>query len=152
MLEHFDLVLKEINTKLEIEKSKIGVQKSYIESLQKRNNEDNSEKEKQIEELEKKILNIEQDLIDKGASIDEDNFKSSSTLILEKKTKIREYNRKKAELEAKREQKESEIKFFRENHVCPTCSQSISEIISPFINLIVFIKDSFTNSIFLSIT
>ena len=119
--------LKEINTKLEIEKSKIGVQKSYIESLRKRNNEDNSEKEKQIEELEKKILNIEQDLIDKGASIDEDNFKSSSTLILEKKTKIREYNRKKAELEAKREQKESEIKFFRENHVCPTCSQSISE-------------------------
>ena len=119
--------LKEINTKLEIEKSKIGVQKSYIESLRKRNNEDNSEKEKQIEELEKKILNIEQDLLDKGASIDEDNFKSSSTLILEKKTKIREYNRKKAELEAKREQKESEIKFFRENHVCPTCSQSISE-------------------------
>ena len=48
--------LKEINTKLEIEKSKIGVQKSYIESLQKRNNEDNSEKEKQIEELEKKLL------------------------------------------------------------------------------------------------
>jgi len=123
----FKETYKDINTKLEIEKSKIGVQKSYIENLERKNNEDNSEKEARIQELEEKIKSIEHELVVKGASIDQNTFESAVNHILEKKNKIKEYNRKKAELEVKKEQKEKDIKFFRENQVCPTCSQSISE-------------------------
>jgi DNA repair exonuclease SbcCD ATPase subunit len=121
--------IKELNTKMEIEKNKINVQKSYISTLEKKNNEDDDGKNQRISELETKIKTIKIDLTSKGLSID--NLQSDISLgkktLKEKNNRIQDCRTHVATLKTSKDQKQKEINFFKENCTCPTCTQPIDD-------------------------
>jgi len=121
--------IKELNTKIEIEKNKINVQKSYIATLEKKNNEDDDGKNQRISELEKKIHTIRYDMISQNLSVEglqaDMNFVKKT--LKEKNTKIQDARAHITTLKNSKEQKQKEINFFKENCTCPTCTQPIED-------------------------
>jgi DNA repair exonuclease SbcCD ATPase subunit len=121
--------IKELNTKIEIEKNKINVQKSYIATLEKKNNEDDDGKNQRISELEKKIHTIRYDMISQNLSVEglqaDINFVKKT--LKEKNTKIQDARAHITTLKNSKEQKQKEINFFKENCTCPTCTQPIED-------------------------
>ena len=121
--------IRELNTKIEIEKNKIQVQRSYIATLEKKNNEDDDVKNQRIAELETKIKTIQYDLICKNlsiASLQEDMNVGKKTLK-DKINRIQDCRTHIATLNTSKEQKQKEITFFKENCTCPTCTQPIED-------------------------
>lgn len=121
--------MKELNTKIEIEKNKINVQKSYISTLEKKNNEDDDVKNQRISELETKINAIKIDLASKGLSIDslQSDISLGKKTLKEKNNRIQDCRTHVATLKTSKDQKQKEINFFKENCTCPTCTQPIDD-------------------------
>jgi len=121
--------IKELNTKMEIEKNKINVQKSYISTLEKKNNEDDDGKNQRIFELETKINTIKMDLASKGLSIDslQSDISLGKRTLKEKNNRIQDCRTHVATLKTSKDQKQKEINFFKENCTCPTCTQPIDD-------------------------
>lgn len=121
--------IKELNTKIEIEKNKINVQKSYIATLEKKNNEDDDVKNERIFELEKKIEIIKHDLISRNLSIEglQADLNFIKKTLKEKNNKIQDARTHIVTLKNSKDQKQKEIHFFKENCTCPTCTQPIED-------------------------
>jgi len=121
--------IKELNTKIEIEKNKINIQKSYIATLEKKNNEDDDVKNERISELEKKIHTIRYDMISNNLSVEglqaDMNFVKKT--LKEKNNKIQDARAHIVTLKNAKEQKQKEIHFFKDNCTCPTCTQPIED-------------------------
>jgi len=119
--------IKDVTSRIEIEKNKISIQTSLISTLEKKNNEDNEEKESRIKELEEKINEISfKHLSHRSMSLESD-INNSLGIIKKNKDKIKVFEKNISDIEAKQKQKQLEISFFQDNHVCPTCSQSITD-------------------------
>ena len=117
--------IKVLDLKKETLKDKVDMQKNFIEQLESSGNANiNSNKEK-IANLDKEIG----DYMEKNSLLEEDVFKY--TKDQEYVTGATEKLRKLGNLKGKISQKVSTItkehKFFTENTVCPTCTQSIEE-------------------------
>ena len=121
--------IKELNTKIEIEKNKINVQKSYIATLEKKNNEDDDVKNERIFELEKKIEIIKHDLISRNLSVEglQADLNFIKKTLKEKNNKIQDARTHIVTLKNSKDQKQKEIHFFKENCTCPTCTQPIED-------------------------
>ena len=118
--------LKNYASKIEIEKSKISSQENLINTLEKKNKEDNQEKLDRIEELKTNILEKESWIICNLSNPEEDiNINLEQTK--KNKSKILSITKAIAEVEAEQKKFEKEIKFFQENKTCPTCSQNIDD-------------------------
>ena len=120
--------IKELNTKIEIEKNKIIVQTSYISTLEKKNAEDDDSKNEQIQELQTKINQLNYDLISNRTSTHDltQDIEDCKKHIKRVHDIIKSCNAHIATYTANKNQKQKEIKFFEENCTCPTCSQSIN--------------------------
>ena len=121
--------VKELHSKIELEKSKITIQKNYISTLEKKNSEEDEDITDRIKELQDKILNHKSIMYSKGYEqtsfeLDIQNIK---THINECQTKLKKYNSAISEFNANKKQKQQHISFFKENCKCPTCSQPIEE-------------------------
>lgn len=121
--------IKEINTKLEIERNKISVQRSYIATLEKKNNEDNDDKLSRIKELEDKVDIIEAKILVEGMQIGTENDEIDSCVgkIKERKERLKQIQSHLSELNSVKKTTQKQIQFFKDNCTCPTCSQEISE-------------------------
>ncbi|MFZ4597939.1 MAG: AAA family ATPase [Terrimicrobiaceae bacterium] len=121
--------IKELNTKIEIEKNKINIQKSYIATLEKKNNEDDDVKNERIFELEKKIEIIKHDLISRNLSVEglQADLNFIKKTLKEKNNKIQDARTHIVTLKNSKDQKQKEIHFFKENCTCPTCTQPIED-------------------------
>lgn len=120
--------LKNYASKIEIEKAKISSQENLINTLQRKNKEDNQEKLDRIEELKKNILDKEDWIISNTTPSDpEDEIQSILEITNKNKNKILSITKAIGEIEAERKKFEKEIKFFQENKTCPTCSQNIDD-------------------------
>ena len=119
--------IKNLNTKMEIEKNKISTQKSYISTLLLKNNEDIGDKEDQITHLKKKIGELEFDHLNSFVHLHADDLTNALAHLKTQTDRVKKLNTNKALCEANIQQKDKEIKFFRDNQVCPTCAQSISD-------------------------
>jgi DNA repair exonuclease SbcCD ATPase subunit len=121
--------IKELNTKIEIEKSKINIQKSYIATLEKKNNEDDDVKNERISELEKKIHTIRYDMISQNLSVEglQADMNFIKKTLKEKNNKIQDARTHIVTLKNSKEQKQKEIHFFKDNCTCPTCTQPIED-------------------------
>lgn len=119
--------LKSYASKIEIEKARISSLENLINTLKKKNKEDNQEKIDRISELKKEIYNNEYAIaVNHYGSIEED-IKSNIEITNKNKNKILSVMKVIAEVEAERKKFEKEIKFFQENKTCPTCSQQIQD-------------------------
>jgi len=118
--------IKDLNTKIEIERNKINVQKSYIATLEKKNNEDYTDKQNIIDELEKKKTDLSCSLLVDIFPNDED-IASAVVNLKNQNDKIKRLNANISSCTSNKKIIQNQIKFFQENQTCPTCSQSISE-------------------------
>jgi DNA repair exonuclease SbcCD ATPase subunit len=118
--------LKNYASKIEIEKAKISSQENLINTLEKKNKEDNQEKLDRIEELKTNILEKESWIICNLSNPEED-INSNLEQTKKNKNKILSITKAIAEVEAEQKKFEKEIKFFQENKTCPTCSQNIDD-------------------------
>lgn len=123
--------IKELNTKIEIEKNKINVQMSYITTLEKKNAEDDDSKNEQIKELQTKIKDLQSDILSKRFTTNEltKDIEDCKSSIKKAQDIIKRCNSHIATCTADKNVKQKEINFFKENCTCPTCSQSISEVL-----------------------
>jgi DNA repair exonuclease SbcCD ATPase subunit len=121
--------IKELNTKLEIERNKINVQRSYISTLEKKNNEDNDDKLSRIKELEDIVRTIDAKILIEGMQIGTENAEIDSCIvkIKERKERLKEIQSHLSELNSVKKTTQKQIEFFKNNCTCPTCSQEISE-------------------------
>jgi DNA repair exonuclease SbcCD ATPase subunit len=121
--------IRELNTKIEIEKNKIHVQRSYISTLEKKNNEDDDVKNERITELERKIQTIQFDLVSKNLSVGklQEDMNGGKKILKDKNNRIQDCRTHIATLNNSKEQKQKEIHFFKENCTCPTCTQPIED-------------------------
>jgi len=117
--------LKVLELKKETLKDKLDMQKEFIEELENRGKQNIKEKEESIQGL----LSEENELMNASEGINEEL--SSLQQRLENYTGATEKLRKLGNLKGKISNKVSTItkehKFFTENTVCPTCTQSIEE-------------------------
>ena len=117
--------IKVLDLKKETLKDKVDMQKNFIEQLESSGNANINANKEKIANLDKEIG----DYIEKNSLLEEDVFKY--TKDQEYVTGATEKLRKLGNLKGKISQKVSTItkehKFFTENTVCPTCTQSIEE-------------------------
>jgi hypothetical protein len=120
--------IKELNTKIEIEKNKINTQITFISTLEKKNNEDNQVKIDRITELQSICNDLKSNLYASGLTIYSQDYVDDLIISLkEQRDKVKEIEKKLASVESQKKQKEKEILFFRENQNCPVCSQHLDE-------------------------
>lgn len=122
-------MIKELSMKIEIEKNKINVQKSYIATLEKKNTEDDDVKNQRITELETKIKTIQYDLICKNLSVErlQEDINNAKKTLKDKTNRIQDCRTHIVTLKTSKDQKQKEINFFKENCTCPTCTQPIDD-------------------------
>jgi len=114
--------IRELNTKIEIEKNKIQVQRSYISTLEKKNNEDDDVKNERIAELERKIQTIQFNLVSKNLSVGklQEDMNGVKKILKDKNNRIQDCRTHIVTLRTSKDQKQKEINFFKENCTCPT--------------------------------
>ena len=117
--------IKEFDYQVDLIKEKIGIQKSYLLELDKKNKADISKKEDRIAELledeNKQHVSIKEtnDVIEQlNAQIAE--YSTSSD-------KLKKLNTFLIKLSSKLQTCQKEHDFFEKNHVCPTCTQDLSD-------------------------
>ena len=117
--------IKEFDYQVDLIKEKIGIQKSYLLELDKKNKADISKKEDKIAEL-------LEDENKQHVSIKEtsDVIEQLNTQIAEYSTssdKLKKLNTFLIKLSSKLQTCQKEHDFFEKNHVCPTCTQDLSD-------------------------
>ena len=118
--------VKELNIKIEIENNKISTQMTFINTLEKKNNEDNEDKLSHIKELETRCNELQGSLYVNGLVMyTEEDIQDAVNNLKKHRDNVKEMERKLASLNTEKKQKEKEIVFFKENETCPVCSQHL---------------------------
>ena len=117
--------IKVLDLKKESLNDKVRMQKNFIEELELRGKENIKSKETKIQN----ILVEENDLMNNNAIIEEDVFKLNKEVecVSGATSKLRKLGNLKGKISNKVSTITKEHKFFTENTVCPTCTQSIEE-------------------------
>ena len=117
--------IKVLDLKKESLNDKVRMQKNFIEELELRGKENIKNKETKIQD----ILVEENDLMNNNAIIEEDVFKLNKEVecMTGATSKLRKLGNLKGKISNKVSTITKEHKFFTENTVCPTCTQSIEE-------------------------
>ena len=117
--------IKVLDLKKESLNDKVRMQKNFIEELELRGKENIKSKETKIQN----ILVEENDLMNNNAIIEEDVFKLNKEVecVTGATSKLRKLGNLKGKISNKVSTITKEHKFFTENTVCPTCTQSIEE-------------------------
>lgn len=117
--------IKVLDLKKESLNDKVRMQKNFIEELELRGKENIKSKETKIQN----ILVEENDLMNNNAIIEKDVFKLNKEVecMTGATSKLRKLGNLKGKISNKVSTITKEHKFFTENTVCPTCTQSIEE-------------------------
>ena len=117
--------LKEFDYQLDLLNEKIQLQKNYLVDLDKKNKADIVKKEEKIIDL----VNSEnsQYLLIEKTNKDIENIKEQITEYSTSSDKLKKLNTFLIKLSSKLKTCQKEHEFFEKNHVCPTCTQDISD-------------------------
>jgi DNA repair exonuclease SbcCD ATPase subunit len=117
--------LKEFDYQLDLLNEKIQLQKNYLVDLDKKNKADIVKKEEKIIDL----VNSEnsQYLLIEKTNKDIENIKAQITEYSASSDKLKKLNTFLIKLSSKLKTCQKEHEFFEKNHVCPTCTQDISD-------------------------
>ena len=117
--------IKVLDLKKESFNDKVNMQKNFIDELENRGKDNIKQKETKIQEL----LIEENNLMNDNSYIEEDVFKLNKELedVMGSTEKLRKLGNLKGKISNKVATITKEHKFFTQNTVCPTCTQSIEE-------------------------
>ena len=117
--------LKEFDYQLDLLNEKIQLQKNYLLELDKKNKADIVKKEEKIVDL----VNSEntQYLLIEKTNKDIENIQAKITEYSSSSNKLKKLNTFLIKLSSKLKTCQKEHEFFEKNHVCPTCTQDISD-------------------------
>ena len=116
---------KDIDYQITILEEKIDLQKKYMFELEKKNKEEVGKKKEKIKELKEE----EQESSENIHKLTEDVEKLSKQMeeLSNSKNKLKKLNQFLHKIQTKLSSCEKEHSLFVDNHVCPTCTQVLSE-------------------------
>jgi DNA repair exonuclease SbcCD ATPase subunit len=117
--------ITDIETVIEIGKNKVKLQQQYIATLE-------SDKQKKVEDVQKRILESNAEISQLNAGMleqqeKEKSCKSSISDADERRNKRTEMGALLRKLSERITTQETSIQFYHDNDVCPTCSQNLDE-------------------------
>ncbi len=118
--------VKEFSLMEKMTEEKIEMQKNFIESIEKNGKQDIEKKDNKVKELQGQIEKINQESIEKNLFIEEELNPKIKDLSSSSK-KLKQLSGLRGKIQEKMSATASQHKFFNENHVCPTCTQTIDE-------------------------
>ena len=106
-------------------KDKIQMQQNFIESIEKKSNDDIEVKNRKIKEFAYEAT----DLIKENVKVTEqlNGITESIKNFEDANDKVLEYAKVKAKIQHKKDSIDEETQFFIQNEVCPTCTQSLKD-------------------------
>jgi DNA repair exonuclease SbcCD ATPase subunit len=117
-------LIREYSIKKDMVEEKIDMQENFIKDLDKSGKERISNKESHLKEIEIEIDQLNDDNI-KNLNVIESQLQPKLEELKNTNSTLKKLNQIKAKMEQKIQTIVSEHKFFQENSVCPTCTQSI---------------------------
>ena len=117
--------LREFSIRNNLIEEKIDMQKSFIEELEATGKKDISEKKKKLKEINKEINSYESGLEEMSEELNVIN--KDIEMFSGSNKKLRKLGNLRGKLSQKVATITEEHKFFTDNTVCPTCTQSIEE-------------------------
>ena len=117
--------IKEFDYQIHLLEEKIDLQKQHMLTLEKRNQEEVDKKKEKIKELQKDEVKSTEEI----HQLTEDVEKLSKEMeeLSNSKVKLKKLNTFLTKIQGKLSTCEKENGFFKDNHVCPTCTQDLSE-------------------------
>ena len=117
--------IKKLDYEIHLLEEKIDLQKKYMLELEKKNKEEITRKENKIAEL----LQNENENHQEIARLSEEVGKHSEEMqtLSSSTTKLKKLNTFLFKIQSKLSSCQKEHSFFTDNHVCPTCTQDLSE-------------------------
>ena len=117
--------IKKLDYEIHLLEEKIDLQKKYMLELEKKNKEEITRKENKIAEL----LQNENENHQEIARLNEEVLKHSKEMeeVSNSATKLKKLNTFLFKIQSKLSSCQKEHSFFTDNHVCPTCTQDLSE-------------------------
>jgi DNA repair exonuclease SbcCD ATPase subunit len=117
-------LIREYSIKKDMVEEKIDMQENFIKDLDKSGKERIGNKEIHLKEIEIEIDQLNDDNI-KNLNVIESQLQPKLEELKNTNSTLKKLNQIKAKMEQKIQTIVSEHKFFQENSVCPTCTQSI---------------------------
>lgn len=117
--------IKDIDTKIEIAKSKVDDKQKLVDTLEKKSNDSVDEYRKEIEESRNQIKEFEEDVSKQQSSIDNLSKQIKDKDTIPKSLISMESNERELKTKVKTIQKN--VKFYEENDTCPSCKQDIQQ-------------------------
>ena len=117
--------IKEFDYQIHLLEEKIDLQKQHMLTLEKRNQEEIDKKKEKIKELQKDEVKSTEEI----HKLTEDVEKLSKEMeeLSNSKVKLKKLNTFLTKIQGKLSACEKENGFFKDNHICPTCTQELSE-------------------------
>jgi len=117
--------IKTLDYQIHLLEEKIDLQKKYMFELEKKTKEEITRKENKITEL----LQNENENHQEVARLNEEVLKHSKEMeeVSNSATKLKKLNTFLFKIQSKLSSCQKEHSFFTDNHVCPTCTQDLSE-------------------------
>jgi DNA repair exonuclease SbcCD ATPase subunit len=123
-IRHTNELIREYSIKKDMVEEKIDMQENFIKDLDKSGKERISNKESHLKEIEIEIDQLNDGNI-KNLNVIESQLQPKLEELKNTNSTLKKLNQIKAKMEQKIQTIVSEHKFFQENSVCPTCTQSI---------------------------
>jgi DNA repair exonuclease SbcCD ATPase subunit len=125
-IRHTNELIREYSIKKDMVEEKIDMQENFIKDLDKSGKERISNKESHLKEIEIEIDQLNGGNI-KNLNVIESQLQPKLEELKNTNSTLKKLNQIKAKMEQKIQTIVSEHKFFQENSVCPTCTQSIQD-------------------------
>lgn len=121
----FKETIRELNSRIEVEKQKIIIQQGFIDTLQKKSTEDIKLAKDKVTQLNLEIVQLDAEI-----SVLESDINLLEIKITDKAaitSSIQNHNTLKTKIDSKLRTLVKDVTFFTNNVTCPSCSQQISQ-------------------------
>jgi len=117
--------IKEFDYQIHLLEEKIELQKQHMLTLEKRNQEEVDKKKEKIKELQKDEVKSTGEIHKLTEAVEK--LSKEMEELSNSKVKLKKLNTFLTKIQGKLSTCEKENGFFKDNHVCPTCTQDLSE-------------------------
>ena len=117
--------IKEFDYQIHLLEEKIDLQKQHMLTLEKRNQEEIDKKKEKIKELQKDEVKSTEEIHKLTEAVEK--LSKEMEELSNSKVKLKKLNTFLTKIQGKLSACEKENGFFKDNHVCPTCTQELSE-------------------------
>ena len=117
--------IKEFDYQIHLLEEKIDLQKQHMLTLEKRNQEEIDKKKEKIKELQKDEVKSTEEIHKLTEAVEK--LSKEMEELSDSKVKLKKLNTFLTKIQGKLSAAKKEHGFFKDNHVCPTCTQVLTE-------------------------